>query len=229
MEYNNKYYNAMYNKGGYEGVYDLPYRRSYYYPLYREVLKIVRKTNRFPILEVGCGTGGFAHMLFDSSIYQYEGFDFSEIAVAKAIKRTTAPDRFKTGNALDPSIYSKQYPVIICTEVLEHIEDDLEVINLWPSGCICICSVPNFDSDSHVRYFNKKNQVIQRYKGLIDISLLKRIKKPILTDNTFINRLRHIRWNWNDPKKILQITGFGNFEKLGGWFIFAGTRKMKKK
>lgn len=46
--------------------------------------------------------------------------------------------------------------VIVCTEVLEHIDGDLVVIARLPQGHHCCCSVPNFYTFSHVRYFSNR-------------------------------------------------------------------------
>jgi hypothetical protein len=52
---------------------------------------------------------------------------------------------------------------LICTEVLEHIEEDLSLLSSYPSGKFLILSVPNFDSFAHVRYFLNQRDVIERY------------------------------------------------------------------
>ena len=218
-------YDKMYLEGGYQGVYEIPYGRSAYYPLFKSVLKEIRKSKAKSVLEVGCGTGAFAHMLSDNSGVKYRGFDFSEVAVEKAIKRTGRPDLFYVADATSPTSYPKDYDTIVCTEVLEHIENDLEAMGNWKSGCSYVCSVPNFDSDTHVRYFLTEEQVLTRYAQLIDIVSIVRIRKPVLSDISLSSYLRAIRWNRYRPRQLMEILGLIGFDSVGGWFLFSGKRR----
>ena len=221
-------YDDVYKSHGLEGPYGLPYKHSCYYPLYKAVNRQIRLQSSKSILEVGCGTGGFAHCLLDRTQIGYRGFDFSQVAVTAARKRLQVfkgEDLFFTGDAKEPKSYDGDYDTIVCTEVLEHLEEDLKIIELWPSGTYCICSVPNFDSSYHVRHFVDEKEVISRYSGLLSISNVQRLKKPILENISYANWLRELRWARYKPRRIRELMGFGNFEKVGGWFIFSGFRK----
>jgi 2-polyprenyl-3-methyl-5-hydroxy-6-metoxy-1,4-benzoquinol methylase len=217
-------YDAMYRSGGHEGVYALPYRRSRYYPLFRAVLAELRRRDARAVLEVGCGVGTFASMLFEKSAIGYAGFDFSPVAVAAAVQRTGRSGAFYVADATSESSYARPYNTIVCTEVLEHIEADRRAVELWRPGTDCICSVPNFDSSTHVRYFNSEDDVRRRYGDLIDIRSLRRIKLPALTDLSWRSYLQALRWNRHRPKRLLDILGFSRFDE-GGWFLFAGIRR----
>jgi SAM-dependent methyltransferase len=217
-------YDAMYRSGGHEGVYELPYRRSRYYPLFRAVLAELRRRDARSLLEVGCGVGTFASMLFEKSEIAYAGFDFSPVAVGRAVKRTGRTGAFYVGDATNPGSYARNYQTIVCTEVLEHIEADCRAVELWRSGTECICSVPNFDSSTHVRYFRSEGEVQRRYGDLIDIQSIRRIKLPALTDLSWQSYLQAIRWNRYRPKRLMDILGFSSFDD-GGWFLFAGRRR----
>jgi SAM-dependent methyltransferase len=217
-------YDAMYRTGGHDGVYELPYRHSRYYPLFRQVLAELQRRQARSVLEVGCGVGAFASMLFDKRDIDYWGFDFSPVAVAKAIERTRRSDAFAVGDATDPGSYSRAYSTIVCTEVLEHIEADRRAVETWAPGTYCICSVPNFDSSTHVRYFVSEAQVRERYGDLIDIRSIRRINLPALTDLSWQSYARAIRWNRYRPRRLLDILGWSRFEE-GGWFLFSGTRR----
>lgn len=218
-------YDKMYIEGGYQGVYDLPYQRSAYYPLFRKVLGQIGKFHLQSILEVGCGTGAFAHMLSTRSRVNYRGFDFSEIAVQKAIKRLDRADLFYVADATLPTSYTAEYDGIVCTEVLEHIDKDLQAIENWRSGCTCICSVPNFDSETHVRYFKNEADVVARYAPLLEISGISRIRKPPLSDISLFSYFRAIKWSRYRPRQLMEILGLGGFESTGGWFLFSGKRR----
>ena len=71
-------YDEMFSEGGHDGVFDLPYRHSCYYPMYKIVLSMIRRLGMNSILEVGCGSGAFAHMVLEQTKLQYQGFDFQQ-------------------------------------------------------------------------------------------------------------------------------------------------------
>lgn len=217
-------YDEMFEHGGFENVFELPYKLSCYYPMYRAVKRLLTKNKVSNVLEVGCGTGAFAHMIFEKTNIKYKGFDFSHIAIEKSIIRTNKPENFYVGDALDFKNYTPKAGAIICTEVLEHIPNDLDLIQKWPPGTLCICSVPNFDSIYHERYFHTEEEVIDRYGKIIRIDSIKRIKKPVLTNISLYNRVRHLRWNRYDLKRIMEIVGLGKFSIVKGWFLFVGKR-----
>lgn len=219
-------YDSMYTEGGFEGVYNLPYQHSAYYPLFKRVLQEVLTGNARSLLEVGCGSGAFAHMVMDKTNLGYHGFDFSSVAVEKSIARTGRQDVFYEADATSPAAYDgKQFDCIVCTEVLEHIEKDLDAIARWPSGTLCICSVPNFDADSHVRFFHSEKEVHDRYGKLMDFTSIVRIKKPALSDISTPNILRALKWNRYRPRQLMEILGIGSFDSLGGWFLFWGRKR----
>jgi len=217
-------YDRMFANGGYGGAFQLPYRHSWYYPMYKEVFKAVKAAGARHLLEVGCGTGGFAHLLFEHSNIDYCGFDFSPEAVSQARARTSREDSFFVGDATVADSYARDYDTIACTEVLEHIEADRTAISLWKSGATCICSVPNFDSTVHVRFFRHEDEVRERYGDLIDITGIARVRKPWLPDISLRNRLRHLIWNRYQPRRLLYLLGLTSFDN-GGWFVFTGTRR----
>jgi 2-polyprenyl-3-methyl-5-hydroxy-6-metoxy-1,4-benzoquinol methylase len=219
-------YDRVFSEGGYEGIYDLPYWRSSYYPLFKGVLREVIRRDAKSVLEVGCGTGGFAHLLFERTAINYRGFDFSEVAVRKAIARTGRANAFYVGDATSTATYQGQNAdCIVCTEVLEHIDQDLEAIANWKPGTYCVCSVPNFDADTHVRFFLSDADVRTRYGSLIDIEKIRRIRQPEVSDLSFASRLRALRWNRYRPRRLIAILGMASFNSNGGWFLFSGTRK----
>lgn len=219
-------YDEMFKEGGYAGVFDLPYKRSAYYPLFRAVRDTLRRNKPQRVLEVGCGTGSMAHMLFDSTDVKYQGFDFSPIAVDKAKKRTGRNDAFFVADATAADTYANlQYDAIICTEVLEHIEDDRLAISQWAPGTFFVCSVPNYDADTHVRHFRSVEEVMRRYEGLLDIEKIELRRKPFLNDLTVANWLQAFKWNRYRPDRLLWLLGFSNFDRNGGWYIFSGRRR----
>lgn len=157
----------------------------------------------------------------------YRGFDFSSAAIRNAGRRTGRPDLFFVGNALDAHSYAYDYDTILCTEVLEHIDADLEVIRCWRDGTWCLCTVPNFDYDGHVRFFRRPHEVTRRYGGLIDITSVIMVARPIIPGGRIRSYLRDLRWSRNDPNRLLGLFGIRTFDTLGGWFLFYGTKKQQ--
>ena len=100
----------------------------------------------------------------------YIGFDFS-LYMIKLSKERIPTQVFLQHDIRNDSIKSWYFAckIFICLETLEHIEDDLKVIDLIPEGATIIFSVPTYNFKSHVRYFSDKESVIERYSPLIDI------------------------------------------------------------
>lgn len=67
-----------------------------------------------------------------------------------------------------------RYNVFLCTS-LEHLENDLDIIKKLHGTFIF--SVPNFDDPTHFRIFKNKEEILNRYDKLIDISEIKTIQK----------------------------------------------------
>lgn len=154
------YYDALYAESD---VYRCTYSRSFYYFLWSVITDRIRRDNLQRVFEVGCGPGQMAAFLMDQGIPDYTGFDISSTAIEFA-QRKIPLGRFFVGSALDANLYSaSDFDVLICTEVLEHIESDLRVVSLFPSGRRCICTVPNFPYESHVRHFRDADDVRMRY------------------------------------------------------------------
>jgi SAM-dependent methyltransferase len=225
-QFDSNQYDQIYASGGAEHIYELPYQHSGYYPLFNEVHRTLKRRGVRSVLEVGCGTGGFAHLLRDREPdVSYRGFDFSPVAVQRAIARLGQSDLFFVGDARVRDCYGLAAEAIVCTEVLEHIETDLEVIAQWAPGAYCVCSVPNFDADNHVRHFKSEIEVRQRYAPLIEIERIVRVKKPFLPDISRRSRWRALVWNRYRPGRFFAILGLASFASLGGWYVFSGRRR----
>ena len=203
---------------------DLAATHTRYDALFRKIVANIRTRGSRSILEVGCGSGFLAKMILEAHPGTYRGFDFSPEAVRNARSRTGCQELFFVGDALDPGSYSCEYDTIVCTEMLEHVDDDLDVVRLWRDGTWCVCSVPNFDYEGHVRYFKTSDEVAARYGGLIDIAAIIKIPRPIIPDRRIRSYLRNLRWSRNNPSELLGFLGIQVFDRLGGWFLFFGTK-----
>jgi SAM-dependent methyltransferase len=198
--------------------------RTRYDGLFRKVVANIRSHGSRSILEVGCGSGFLAKMILQASNGIYSGFDFSAEAIRNASDRTGHPELFFVGDALDSRSYTGDYDTIVCTEMLEHVDRDLEIIRLWRDTTWCVCSVPNFDYAGHVRFFNTAGEVATRYSGLIDIEGIIKIPRPIIPDRRISSYLRDLRWSRDNLSDLMGFLGIQTFSRLGGWFLFFGNK-----
>ena len=143
--------------------YKVNYKKSEYYKLWLEVLKEI---SDFFILEIGCGTGQFAHLLWDNGFREYVGADFSvkAIKIANKLRKKKEMNSFSflKHDILDPQLYKMKIETVIALEVFEHI-DDHAVINNIKNGIRVIFTLPVFDDPAHVRFFKTIKEVRDRY------------------------------------------------------------------
>lgn len=123
------------------------------------------------IADIGSGTGPFTHVLqtrgFPSN--NYWGVDFSEKRVE--ISRNQFPAwNFEVGDILNVEIRKKfnNFNTFVIFEVLEHIADDIGLLESIPAGSFVILSVPNFADPGHVRFFRNRSQAMARYSPNIE-------------------------------------------------------------
>jgi SAM-dependent methyltransferase len=203
---------------------DFAITKMRYKTLFRRVTDKVIDHRSGSILEVGCGSGLLAEMILKRHNGDYHGFDFSPEAIRYAAARTGRPELFFIGDALDAQSYQRCYDTVVCTEVLEHVDRDLDLIRLWSDGTWCVCSVPNFAAKGHVRFFNNPKEVADRYGQIIQIEEITKVSRPIVPDRRLSSYLRNLRWSRNRPSEFLGFLGIQTFDRLGGWFMFYGTK-----
>lgn len=140
---------------------------SVYVPVWNKVINIFNDKKFKSVVDIGCGPGQFAeYALKKMPELVYTGFDFSSVAISQARRRTGGAE-FIVGNAFSSQLLIENAAdVYILLEVLEHIEQDLELLGSMPSGASIVFSVPNFDSFGHVRFFLDKEEVFDRYAYL---------------------------------------------------------------
>jgi SAM-dependent methyltransferase len=155
------------------------YTRSSYYPLWTVIVDRVRRDKVRRILEIGCGPGQLAAFLLDQGVESYLGLDFSPTAIEMA-RRTVRRGEFVIDDARTSRVYTEfAHDAIICTEVLEHIQDDLLVVSRFLPGKRCLCTVPNFPYESHVRHFRDEDEVASRYGRFFhDLDILN-LRSPV--------------------------------------------------
>lgn len=143
------------------------YSKEYWcYNFWKTIIDSVGQKEK--IGDFGCGTGILAYISKRNKKTYKRGIDYSKVAIDIA-KQLNPTSNFVVGNILDKSTYDFDYDIAIFSEVLEHIDDDLEVISLVEKKKRIILSVPNYDYESHVRFFENEKDVCNRYEELIDI------------------------------------------------------------
>jgi len=160
----------------YDKIYQVAkkYRRHYsgvrWLPMFEKAATMIGSN----ILEIGCGPGQFAHLIYDKGIKHYTGVDFSEVAITRAKTWKLKGYKFFKGNIYDNSWYKGDYDTVVALEVLEHVQDFV-VLDKIPSGMRMVVSLPTFPSESHLIYFNDIWGIAKRYYDHIDIKYIERI------------------------------------------------------
>lgn len=147
-------------------LYAAPYNEiQVYLPLWSASAALISYLNIKSILDIGCGMGHFAALMYDRHPeVRYCGMDFSEYAV-EYCKDMYDEMEFYLSDAVVDEI-NPDFEAYVCQEMLEHITQDVQVIEKIPKGKLLVFSLPRFDADGHVRWFPKSADVISRYEHL---------------------------------------------------------------
>jgi trans-aconitate methyltransferase len=154
-----------------------PGKFEVYKPLYNEIVKLLPSPSKCrQIIDLGCGVGYFAKILTDVGFKMYIGVDFSEKVLDYARKHAPSYD-FRCIDLYDEKIKTMflSNKIFVMIETLEHIKDDMKVLNYLPSNATIIGSVPSALSETHVRAFKGISDVVQRYNKIIDFDFMKTI------------------------------------------------------
>jgi len=165
-EQTSEYYDKHYQKK--KAYQKIHYRDFGRFPLWQTGLSYINKNFDSPdisILEIGCGSGQFAAYLWDYGYRHYLGTDFSSVAIDMCQKLIS--QKFKKEDCFKS--IKREYDIVLAMEILEHLEKDLELLKMIPTGKKIVFSVPKFDEASHVRHFPKLEDVLKRYDSIIKI------------------------------------------------------------
>ncbi|HRI18696.1 MAG TPA: methyltransferase domain-containing protein, partial [Burkholderiaceae bacterium] len=142
---------------------------SEYAPAWQAIADLLRGSGSRRILDLGCGPGQFAEYLAGQlPAIEYTGIDFSGVAVSRARQR--CPNFLFEKRELPIAQFNGLPPfdTAVCTEVLEHVEADREILAALPPGTRIVASVPNYDAFGHLRTFEDADSVRRRYGQLFD-------------------------------------------------------------
>lgn len=156
-----EYYNDVYSQSE---EYRKEPAHSKFINVWMDILKMIRSEES--VIEIGCGSGQLAKLLIENGKKYAFGFDYSleAIRIAKELNPNNS-DLF-----LVKDVYTFKEidcDTVICTETLEHLDDDLFVFSLLKPGTRFIFSVPSFDSKAHKRLYKDIEYIKSRYHFLI--------------------------------------------------------------
>jgi len=153
-----------------------------HFPIWEWMLEEIEENSR--VLDIGCGHGLFAKYFTDKNGGWIIGVDFSDIVIKKA--RHNLPwanyprSRFLCLDVEDPNSdlfhlilgpppFGLDYNIVIFSEILEHIKDDLALLKQVPIGKEVFLTVPNFGGEGHTRWFSSIEDVKERYREVLII------------------------------------------------------------
>lgn len=174
---------------------------SYYSNANPDLLAKVPVTAR-RVLEIGCGTGGFARAYRDiNPACEYWGVELFADAAAEA---RTVLDHVVIGSiesadvvaALDEARGDRRFDVLIFGDVLEHLLDPWTVLEtlrarMEPGAVVCVC-VPNVGHWTLVR-----EQLLGRW-NYADAGLLDRTHLRFFSHDTSVEMLSRAGWSFLD-------------------------------
>lgn len=182
IEMGEDHYNKIYEKSTKykKNVSDM--EGSNYYKLWNMSVNTCINKNFTKIIDIGCGPGHFASLLQQKFplLEMYKGYDFSTVALDMARKFVGEDKRFEFVKADATKVNYQENKDVIFTsfEFLEHINEDLKVIENIPSGSTFMFSVPNFWTAGHVRVFPNEDSIIKRYSHLLTNMNVLRLPVP---------------------------------------------------
>jgi trans-aconitate methyltransferase len=158
----------------------LPLEESPWLAMYEALATMIEPHEE--VVDLGCGTGRLIELLYRQGHYaRITGVDWSAAALAEAQSYAKPGDDRTVQNLrvdspswlLSDLVDWKPDPeragntVYVCSEVLEHLNDDLDLVCRLPPGHRFLFTVPNFDSEAHIRTFIGVGDVWERYAGLV--------------------------------------------------------------
>lgn len=177
-ELDKDYYDKVFEKGGHNQLY---FKKAEdikeYYTSWKMAYDFIIKNKINKIVDLGCGPGHFPSLFKDSDNINYDGYDFSEVAINQA-KKLIGEKNNKVNfyiKDLKEISFNDNQNFFVSFEFLEHISFDLEILNKLKPKSQIIFSVPSYDSAGHVRYFLNESEVENRYGRILNLNIISKI------------------------------------------------------
>lgn len=167
-------------------IYGLRYKYGYNWGCYQNLaihlikMMVENKENDKKIIDIGCGVGWFTDMTYFNVSRNISGVDFSKIAIWFHARRLYPAIKFHIAN-----IYDHDYTgceVAILTEVLEHVDKDLDLLEKLPKGCTVYATIP-FEKErqdiTHVREYSI-DSVTKRYGRVLEFKTVEKFEQYIV-------------------------------------------------
>lgn len=129
------------------------------------------------VIDLGCGPGNFAKYLHEKGfIGKYIGYEFSEEAIGMA-SNLKLPDNFtfklqkvtpEMMDVITKTVKVEENTCIIAIAVLQHMRDDIEILEAIPDEIPMIITLVRNAGVSHLRFFNKASDAEERYGTIFD-------------------------------------------------------------
>jgi 2-polyprenyl-3-methyl-5-hydroxy-6-metoxy-1,4-benzoquinol methylase len=143
-------------------------RWGYHYTQHKKwfglMLLVADRIKKDGIVDLGCGAGHMAELLYDWGYWDYTGLDFSEGMLQVARKRDLNME-FKNVDFEEQLwvAHVGDFNTVIALELLEHLPSDLALIEQIPEGKHVIMTTTNEPGREHVRHFTSEYAVKKRY------------------------------------------------------------------
>ena len=131
------------------------------------------------IIELGCSNGNFAKRLYEKGIKNYIGIDILKDKIDKA-KIKIPGMHFMCCDIIENLYMFGGATTFISFQCLEHIKEDLKVLEALQPKTNVIISVPNSPYKGHVRWFELEGwkDRFSKYIDFDDIITIQNPKKP---------------------------------------------------
>lgn len=160
------YYDAVFAEST---KYAQPAHACDYAPVWARIVEVLRDLGARSLLDLGCGPGQFAEFVARALPHlAYCGIDFSGVAVARGRQRVPHQRFLQRELPLRDFTDLPEFDAVVCTEVLEHVESDREILAVLPRGTPVIATVPSFDAFGHLRLFRTEAEIRSRYGELLE-------------------------------------------------------------
>ena len=136
-----------------------PIQRMLLWNFFETLLGLIKEKNAQSILDVGCGEGFTLNRLSENKIgAKLEGVEYSKAAIELGQK--TYPNiKIKEGNIYQLPYEDNSFDLVLCTEVLEHLDDPQKGLRelIRVSKKYLVISVPNEPLFMMAQFIRGKN------------------------------------------------------------------------